>query len=562
MSEIALVEELPVLVVGAGPVGLALAVTLEHHGVDCRIIDRSDTPARLSKAAAIQARTIEILDELRLAGRFLELGTRITAAEVWSNDELVVALSSGGLALESRYPFGLGLPQSLTEELLTERLDRRGISVERGVELGECRQDERGVTALLHQRDGSCETVRARWLAGCDGAPSTVRDAARISFIGDEHRTQYAIGDIGLDWDQSPDTAMLLLREDGAMQLHPIGPGRWRIAVDRGPLRSVGRPTPPTAAELQRVCDTFLRTRTRITAVDWSTSYCVRRGRASRRRARRIFLLGDAAHVHPPLTLQGMNVGIEDAWNLGWKLALAERGAATDLLLESYDSERLRAAVEPENGPVEELFAPSATPPVSADDTVFPFLASLPGYQRHMAGRTASLDFAYRTSPAVGGYHGREGSAITRHPSARVHAGDLAPDPPFTTDSGVRIRDGRSYISLLFTGEPDDGDPGPLPEMPLPGQLPVRSVIVTRTPGVRSARSGTSIVTDSGGGIHQAWGIVTPTHVLVRPDGYVAWRAAPPDAGAVTTFLARLHGAPGPTRPPATDAARAERLAG
>ena len=194
MSEIALVEELPVLVVGAGPVGLALAATLEHHGVAFRIIDRSDTPARLSKAAAIHARTIEILDELRLAGRFLERGTRLSAAEVWSNDELVAALGPGGLALESRYPFGLGLPQSLTEELLAERLDHRGIAAERGVELGECRQDERGVTATLHHRDGSCETVRAHWLAGCDGALSTVREAARISFIGEELRTRVRAG--------------------------------------------------------------------------------------------------------------------------------------------------------------------------------------------------------------------------------------------------------------------------------------------------------------------------------------------------------------------------------
>ncbi len=355
---------------------------------------------------------------------------------------------------------------------------------------------------------------------------------------------------------------MLVLRDSGPMQLHPIGPERWRIAVDCGPTRSVGRPTPPTALDLQRLCDAYLPKPARVAEVHWSTSYCVRRGHASRGRARRVFLLGDAAHVHSPISFQGINVGIEDAWNLGWKLALAERSMATDLLLESYDTERLGATAGPDHGPVEDLFSLDATLPPGVDDSVLAFLASLPGCQRHMAHRTASLELEYRASPAVGGYHGHEGSAISRHPSARVHPGDLAPDAPFTTDSGVRIRDSRSYISLLFTGEPDAEAPGLLAEMPLPGFLPVRSVIVTRTRGVRSARSGTSIVTDSGGGIHHAWGIVSPTHVLVRPDGYVAWRAVPPDAAALSTFLARLHGSHGPSRPPAADSVRAERLAG
>ncbi len=246
MSETALVEELPVLVVGAGPVGLALAVTLEHHGVPCRIVDRADTAARLSKAGAIQARTLEILDELRLAGPFLDAGVRMTRAEVWSRGDAVAALDAGGIAMESRYPFVLGLPQSTTEALLIQRLTDRGIEVERGIELGECRQDERGVTALLHHRDGSCETVRARWLAGCDGAQSTVRDAMRIPFTAADHRTKYALGDVELGWDQAPDTALLLLHERGA---RAAVPDRTGALADRRGLRPRPGDRPADAAD-------------------------------------------------------------------------------------------------------------------------------------------------------------------------------------------------------------------------------------------------------------------------------------------------------------------------
>jgi 2-polyprenyl-6-methoxyphenol hydroxylase-like FAD-dependent oxidoreductase len=547
------VEEVPVLVIGAGPVGLALAVVLDHHGVRCRIIDRSDTPGQLSKAGGIQARTLEILDELRLSEPFLEHGMRMTASEVRSHGTVIAGFGPE-LATGSRYPFVLGLPQSSTEAILTERLRARGVEVERGVELGECRQDDFGVTTVLRHRDGSSEIVRTRWIAGCDGPHSTVREALRIPFPGDDARTHYALGDVELAWVQAADTAMLLLQDQGGMQLHPIGPDRWRVAVDCGPLHAPGRPAPPTPQDLQELCDAYLPSPTRVGTVHWSTYYCVHHRRAFRLRARRAFLLGDAAHVHSPITFQGMNAGIQDAWNLGWKLAMAERGTATELLLDSYDAERreVDARITRDTGQVERLFTGRDLLTDRARDVLFPFVAALPGYERHMGRRTSQLSYGYRASPAVGG-----------RPSPRLHPGDLAPDPPFTTDSGVRIRDGRSYVSLLFTGDPQsDAELSPIVDMTLPGTVPIRPVLITKVSGLRSNRSGTSIVNDIGGGIHQAWGITRPTHVLVRPDGYIGWRADPPDAEAVTRFLTTLHGALPPDRPPAPNAARSERLNG
>jgi 2-polyprenyl-6-methoxyphenol hydroxylase-like FAD-dependent oxidoreductase len=547
------VEEVPVLVVGAGPVGLTLALVLDHHGVRCRIIDRADTPGQLSKAGGVQARTLEILDELDLADPILEPGVRMTASEIRTHGYVIGDFRDDPIAGGSRYPFVLGLPQSTVEQVLTDRLLTRGIEVERGVELGECRQDELGMTAILRDRDGAREIVRTRWLAGCDGPNSTVREALRIPFHGDEHRTGYALADVELVWNRAPDTTMILLEDHGAMQVHPIGPDRWRVAVDRGPIRAHGRPTPPTPEDVQDLCDAYLPIPARVGTLHWSTSYCVHHRAAFRYRARRAFLVGDAAHVHSPITYQGMNAGIQDAWNLGWKLAMAERGTATELLLDSYDAER-RAADEHltcDTTQVELLFSGRDLITDRARGLLFPFVAALPGYERQMGRRTSHLSFGYRGSPAVGG-----------RPSSRLHPGDRAPDAPFTTDSGVRIRDGRSYVSLLFTGDHDDADLTPVVDMILPGTVPIRPVLVTKVAGLRSSRSGTSIVNDTGGGVHQAWGITRPTHVLVRPDGYIGWRADPPDAEAATRFLAGLHGVLPPDRPPTRDAARSERLNG
>jgi 2-polyprenyl-6-methoxyphenol hydroxylase-like FAD-dependent oxidoreductase len=547
------VEQLPVLVVGAGPVGLALAAVLDHHGVGCRIVERADAPAPLSKAAALQARTLEILDELRLAPDFLDAGVRMTTSEVREDGELVATVDYRTIATETRFPFVLGIPQATTEALLTVRLREQGIEVERGVELAELRQDERGVTAMLRDRAGSTETVGCRWLAGCDGAQSTVRTALRIPSEGGEHRTSYALADVDLAWDRAPDTAMLLLREHGSMQVHPIGPGRWRLAVDCGHLQAEGRPVPPTPEDLQDLCDAYLPGPARVEAVHWSTYYCVHHRHAARFRARRGFLLGDAAHLHSPLTFQGLNAGIQDAWNLGWKLALAERGWSTDTLLESYDAER-RAVdlhITRDSGKVDRLFSLRNPVTRTTQEVLLPFIASLPGYERHMARRTAQLSYGYRSSPAVG--HHRSGATARVGDEPKVRPGDLAPDAPFTTDAGARIRDGRSYVSLVFTGDArDEAELEPVVNLRLPGRPVIRTVLVTKVPGLRARRSGTSIVSDSGGGIHRAWDVTEPTHVLVRPDGYVGWRAAPPDADALARFLDRLHGRGAPDRAPAS----------
>jgi 2-polyprenyl-6-methoxyphenol hydroxylase-like FAD-dependent oxidoreductase len=445
---------------------------------------------------------------------------------------VLAEVDHAALAPASPFPFVLGVPQSTTEAVLTERLGTRGITVERGVELTACEQDADTVTARLRHPDGRIETLRSRWLAACDGSESRVRDALGIEVRGGSYPTSYALGDVDLAWDEPPDRAALLLGEHGVLGLHPIGPHRWRIALDRGPIRSKSRPSPPTHAQLQRMLDDHLLRPARVGEVHWSAYHRVRHRRAQQLRCGRVFLLGDAADVRSPLTFQGMNGGIQDAWNLGWKIACAERGIATEVLLDSYDAERrgFEGRITEDRGEIERMFALRSVLPRHARDVVFAFLASTPGFERSMARRSASPSFAYRDSPAVtGGAHD--------HP----RPGDLAPEDPITTGGGVAIRDGRSYVSLLFMRTGDDIGAFRTPVWPTDGALRVRTVVVSREPRGRSTR-GTALVDDPTGVLHRAWGPTRPTQVLVRPDGSIGWRGRPDDATALAEHLERLHG--------------------
>jgi 2-polyprenyl-6-methoxyphenol hydroxylase-like FAD-dependent oxidoreductase len=558
------VEHLPVLVVGAGPVGLATAVVLDHLGVRCRVVDRAPAPrstpgagitgappAGVAGAGAVEARTLELLAQLHLAEPFLDHGVPVRAAAVQWRGRVLTEVDHATLAPDSPFPFVLGIPDSTTAAILEHRLETRGIGVERGVTFVACTQDADSVTSTLRHADGSTETVHSRWLAGCDGPRSRVRDACGIAFDGADPPTGYALGDVELTWDESPDRALLLLDDRGGIRLSPLGADRWHLAADLGPTRATRRATRPTRAQLQRLCDEHLPQPARIRAVHGSGSLCVDHGRARTLRAGRAFLLGDAAAARGPLTFRATNAGIQDAWDLGWRLAAAERGAATETLLDSYDSERRgvdeRLTADP--GEIEGVLGVAASVRRAALEPALPFLASLPGFQRAMARARGHAEYAYRGSAAVAG-------AAHDRPAP----GDLAPEEPRATAGGVALHDGRSYVSILFVRTQEELRTFARPTWPTDGSVPVRTVVVSRRPA-RGGVPGTAVVDDPEGTLRRAWGVTRPTHVLVRPDGTIGWRGRP-DAGAgLAAYWQRLHGTRLPIvapAPPARAAARVE----
>ena len=329
----------PILIAGAGPVGLTLAVELARYGVPVRIIDSAAAASATSKALAIWARTLELLDRGGMAAPLVQAGLRVPAVRIGTAGAEIGRIDFSGL--DTRYPFALLLPQSETERLLAARLAGLGLAVERRTTLARFADTADGVACEILGPEGRVERVTAPWLVGCDGAHSTVRKALGLSFEGDTLAQTFVLADLqvaGLP--VPPDEIGIFWSRDGALMFFPIGHGRYRVIADVGEAPRHD----PTLAELQAIVD--VRGPAGVTLSDpvWLAGFSVNERMVSRYRVGRVLVAGDAAHLHSPAGGQGMNTGMQDAVNLAWKLALVVRGRAVPALLDSYGAERAAVA--------------------------------------------------------------------------------------------------------------------------------------------------------------------------------------------------------------------------
>ena len=339
-------DPVDVLVVGAGPAGLALALQARRHGARVRVVERRRTAFRPSRAMILHPSTLEGLRPLGVTDHLLARAATSPDVSVFlGSRELVLELDSVGLA-GRRFPRPVLVRQSDVEAVLAVALADHGVDVERGVEFGDLDQGPRSVTARLRSGDGRTEEVECRYLVGCDGVNSTVRRLSSIGCSGGAYRSEVVLADVELSGRGAmPASARALVGAAGLVFLFPLGEqATWRLLATR-PARPGGAPVgafgPPVATdELQQLLSDAAWALT-ITQAPWSTRIRLPHQLADRFRANRVFLAGDAAHAHSPAGGQGMNTGIQDALNLGWKLALAgEAGPAHDELLASYDQER------------------------------------------------------------------------------------------------------------------------------------------------------------------------------------------------------------------------------
>jgi 2-polyprenyl-6-methoxyphenol hydroxylase-like FAD-dependent oxidoreductase len=301
-----------VLVAGAGPAGLTLAAALRSRGLDVTIVDRAAAGTNTSRAAVIHARTLEVLDELKIVDEFVKRGVIVPRFTVRDRDRALMTIDFGGLP--TAYPYTLMLPQSETERILAGHLTQLGVSVRRQAEVVGARPDDDGVTVSL----AGGETVRARYLVGADGMHSTVREAAGIGFTGDRYAHSFVLADVRMDWDLAPDEVMLFFSPEGLVVVAPLPGGRHRIVATLDDA-----PQQPSLAEVQALLDSRgpELVPARVREVVWSSRFQVHHRVADRYRHGRIFLAGDAAHVHSPAGGQGMNIGIQDAADLAATLA-------------------------------------------------------------------------------------------------------------------------------------------------------------------------------------------------------------------------------------------------
>ena len=530
-----------VLIVGAGPTGLAAAMSLARARIPVRLIDRSPQPARHSRAIGIQARTLELFEQHRIVEPFLELGHRAHAAHLYSNGQRRIRLDFDPLF--TRYPYLLFIDQTETERLLAGHLRTLGVELERGVELIDFAQHADGIDAQTRRPDGRIDIVRAAYLIAADGAHSTVRHQLDMKFEGETLEQSFLLADVDATTPWPDDEFQIFASGDGLAALFPFGKGRYRLIADHKPIAPTapeGATPHPTLDECREVVQRRMHHPVSLSNFTWSSYFRINSRMVRQLRNTRVFFAGDAAHVHSPAGAQGMNTGIQEAFNLGWKLARVLNGGAPDRLLDTYHAERypierivlrqtsfMTQLVEADHGPMRLL-----------RERVMPVLVAL-GPLRDAARQAVSeLSIQYRRSPLT----------LERVLDGGPRAGERAPDALVRVVDGplgkapgkgrlFDLHDPASF-SLFFLvdanaadeagGADDDGafatDDLARFALALDARLPnaLRIWRIASLPaGDAPSTAGRAQSLDD------AYGRTRPAFYLVRPDGYICARGRP-----------------------------------
>ena len=494
-----------VVIAGAGPTGLALACDLARRGIRCRVLDQAPGPAPGSRGVTLKPRSLEVLDDLGVADRVL------AAAHVESHSryrfgdgkQVAVHVRPEKASPGRPYPNSVALPQWRTREILLERLGELGVSVEFGSGVS-------GVTDgadSVRVRTGDGEVIEARYLVGADGGRSTVRGALGVPFRGSTHTARALLADVHVTGLRRGDGVHLWLTASGHMvAARPLaGSELWQVV---GSVEGGTEVDTDDEAKLLATLRSIVAARTgradlRLTDPSWLSLWRYNLRMVDSYRAGRVFLAGDAAHVHSPFGGHGMNTGLQDAHNLGWKLSLVLQGIADDRLLDTYQAERL---------PVGRAILSDSHRRMSG--------RTPPKLLRPLVGLLAGRTFARRARASRQDHPMYPDSPLTRHAAGRgpVRAGEPAPD------ASIEV----------------DGRPGTLFDLMRGPHFTVLCFGAVATPRlgehVRVHTVGAN-VSDPRGSLRRGFGAREGTVVVVRPDGYVGLLAVDADEHTVPDYF-------------------------
>lgn len=495
-----------VLIIGAGPTGLALALWLARLGVKARIVDTTAAPGTTSRALAVQARTLELYRQLRLTDAVLAGGHRVAALNLWVRGRQAARMLFETVGADlTPYSFLEIYPQDLHERLLLERLGELGVVVERETELTDFVAEAGSVAARLRRADGSEERCEARYLAGCDGARSRVRELLGIGFPGGTYRQLFYVADIDGAGPACNGELHVDLDEADFLAVFPLaGAGRARLV---GAVRDERAERAETLAFADVSTRAMQNLRLEVRRVNWFSTYHVHHRVAATFARGRVFLLGDAAHIHSPVGGQGMNTGIGDAINLAWKLAAVLAGGAPGRLLESYEDERIRFARRLV-ATTDRVFSF-----VTADGRIANFVRTriAPRVVPRAVALSAVREFLFRTVSQI--MINYRGSALSAGSAGEVHGGDRLPWAREGNTDNFALLDAPAWQLHVY----GSAHPG-LAAWCARAHLPLH--VLEYRPA------------------HQAVGLAPGALYLLRPDTYVALADARGDPLALERYFA------------------------
>ena len=510
-----------VLVVGAGPVGLVAGAELARRGVRVRVIDKLAQPTDQSRAIAVHARSLDMLDRMGIVDEMLSTGIKATAMEMYAAGKKLFRVPFA--EVDSAFPFTLTTAQTETERVLGAHLESLGITVERGVDLVGLTQDEQAVHVTLRRADGSTEQANASWVIGADGGHSHTRKLVGTGLAGSFAGERFLLGDVVAEHALDLDAMHTFFAPDGPVVVLPMRDGRMRFLAEIHDAPGAPLNLNPTQDELQAILDRRIGG-IRIVQSHWLTCFEIHHARVPAYRWGRVFLAGDAAHIHSPAGGQGMNTGMQDAFNLSWKLAAVIKGDGGQTLLNSYEAERIPVA----DGVI--AFTNRLTKagtlsgaPRQMRDLAVKALSHIPAARRFMAETAEEVNIGYRNSPI----------AVGRRPKgAKVAAGQHV---PHVTDAAVQKQlsvacgvQNTGHVVLTVASSQ---------VAPAAGAGQTQVLVAFDDTHVAGYDT---VIADPNNVVAQRFGLKNGGRVVIRPDRYIGAVAALDDTTTVADYFAKV----------------------
>ncbi|KTD71441.1 FAD dependent oxidoreductase [Legionella steelei] len=529
---------LDVLVVGAGPVGLFCANELTRQGLSCRIIDKKSTLSDKSKALAIHIRTLDLLRDCSFLDEILIEGQKVDGVMFKSKGKELIHATYANV--EADYHFVIDLPQSKTEHIFHQGLADRGLQVEWQTELMESEQSATHMVSTLKHVDGSMEQVQSQWIIACDGSHSTLRKLVNAEFIGSSFKQTWWLADLLIDWELPENKFIIYVSAEGPLACFPMGEKRYRLVMT-APEKIMHQE--PSIEDITRAFKARCTDSATLRDPIWISQFGIDHKQIQNYRYGRVFFAGDSAHVHSPMGGQGLNTGLQDIYNLAWKLALVQKGLATDALLDSYHCERhpIAAEVLKNTGAMTRLMMMSNPSMISLRNFFLRIAMSFDSIKNFVMYNLAELSVSYAKSPIV----------KVLGEKTKFHVGELLMNFPLLDAQTKEKRElqqatqGTLHHLLLFVGLADNNALSAFAELAATVTQQFKGLIKTHIilphSGMNIADKGISILIDEHQKMYQRFKISQPTVVLIRPDKYIGLTQMPVNKEELMEYLEHTY---------------------